>query len=350
MLLQGAQPKMNKQFLAAAFVAATLVPSMALAQQTCEQRRDNRVVATVAGGGLGAVLGSVIAGRGDRTLGAVIGGVGGAVVGNQLAKPGQECARAYGFYDNSGMWHANAVSRADAAGYYDRNGAWVDGAPNGYYDSQNRWIAADASAQASIYSDSQGRWVPASVNGYYDNNGQFISGAASGYYDGGRWVPGPATGRYDQNGRWIAGQAAGRRDANGVWMADAQPGYYDAGGRWRAGQVNGYYDAQGRWMNMGPTPIAQQQYGGGQGGQFGGQGGPWAGAPTDATARVAWLDERIRRASGSGQMSQAEATRNLRSLDVIRREDAANEVRVQARLDSLNNTMRLNTRGGRRGY
>jgi hypothetical protein len=104
-------------------------------------------------------------------------------------------------------------------------------------------------------------------------------------------------------------------------------------------------------MNMGPTTISQQQYGPGQGGQYGGQAGPWAGAPTDATARVAWLDERIRRASSTGQISQVEATRNLRSLDVIRREDAANEVRVQARLDALNNTLRLNPRGGgRRGF
>jgi uncharacterized protein YcfJ len=340
---------MNKQFLAAAFVAATLVPSMALAQQTCEQRRDNRVVATIAGGGIGAVLGSVIAGRGDRTLGAVVGGVGGAVVGNQLTKPGQDCSRAYGYYDNNGMWHANAVARSDAAGYYDRSGAWVDGAPNGYYDNQGRWIAADASAQASIYTDSQGRWVPASVNGYYDTNGQLVSGAASGYYDQGRWVAGPATGRYDQNGRWLAGQTAGRRDANGVWIADAQPGYYDTNGRWRAGQVTGYYDAQGRWMNMGPMPVSQQQYGPDRVGQFDNrQQGPWADAPNDASARVAWLDERIRRASASGQISQAEATRNLRSLDMIRREDAANDMRVQARLDALNNSMRLDARGGPR--
>ena len=65
------------QLVAGAAVAA-LIPTFALAQTTCEQRATNRVVGTVAGAGIGALLGSAIAGHGDRTTGAVIGGVGGA--------------------------------------------------------------------------------------------------------------------------------------------------------------------------------------------------------------------------------------------------------------------------------
>src|SRR5678815_628190 len=102
---------MRKHLLAAGIAAITLIPTLAAAQQTCEERRNNRVAGTVVGGVLGAIAGSAIAGRGDRNEGAVIGGVGGAVVGNQLSKGNGDCRRAYGYYDNQNNWHSNAVER-----------------------------------------------------------------------------------------------------------------------------------------------------------------------------------------------------------------------------------------------
>jgi len=137
---------MRKQLLVIGFAAATLIPTFASAQQSCEERRSNRVAGTVVGAGIGALLGSAIAGHGDRGTGAVIGGVGGAVIGNQVAKGDGGCRRAYGYYDNNNNWHANAVSRNDAQGYYDRNGNWVDGAPRGDWDNNGRYIATSAPA------------------------------------------------------------------------------------------------------------------------------------------------------------------------------------------------------------
>ncbi len=110
---------MRKHLLAAGIAALTLIPTFAAAQQSCEERRNNRVAGTVVGGVLGALAGSAIAGRGDRNEGAVIGGVGGAVIGNQVSKGNGDCRRAYGYYDNNNNWHANQVSRQYAQGYYD---------------------------------------------------------------------------------------------------------------------------------------------------------------------------------------------------------------------------------------
>ncbi|HEY3697461.1 glycine zipper 2TM domain-containing protein [Phenylobacterium sp.] len=141
---------MRNRLIVLGFAAATLIPSFAAAQQSCEERGANRTAGTVVGAGVGALVGSAVAGHGDRGTGAVIGGVGGAVLGNQLAKGNGDCRHAYGYYDNNGNWRANDVSRNDAQGYYDRNGNWIAGAPEG------RW-------------DGNGRWVAASANGYGDN-------------------------------------------------------------------------------------------------------------------------------------------------------------------------------------
>jgi hypothetical protein len=130
---------MRKHLLAAGIAAVTLIPTFAAAQQTCEERRNNRVAGTVVGGVLGAIAGSAVAGHGDRNEGAVIGGLGGAVIGNQLAKGSADCQHAYGYYDNDNRWHANNVRRDRAQGYYDRNGNWVNGAPPGSWDSNGRW-------------------------------------------------------------------------------------------------------------------------------------------------------------------------------------------------------------------
>jgi uncharacterized membrane protein len=55
-----------------------------------EQRRQANT-GTVAGGVLGAVIGSQVAGRGAKTEGAVLGGAVGAVAGHQIAKSRVRC-------------------------------------------------------------------------------------------------------------------------------------------------------------------------------------------------------------------------------------------------------------------
>ncbi len=136
---------MRKYMLLASLAAATLVPSLAAAQQTCEERKASRVAGTVISAGIGAILGSAIAGRGDRNEGAVIGAIGGGLIGNQAAKGNGDCRNAYGYYDNNGNWRSNAVNRADAQGYYDRNGNWIAGAPPGRWGSDGRYVADNAS-------------------------------------------------------------------------------------------------------------------------------------------------------------------------------------------------------------
>jgi hypothetical protein len=328
---------MHKHLLAAGIAAAALIPSFALAQQTCEQRRSQQAVGTIAGAGIGALLGSAIAGRGDRTAGAVVGGLGGGIIGNQMAKPGADCAHAYGYYDNAGAWHANTVSQQNARGYYDREGEWIDGAPNGHYDSSGRWTVASTDPTSSGYTDSRGRWVPASANGYYSADNRWVPGAASGHYDTrGRWIAGPAAGSYDVNGRWIAGRAAR--------PSDPQPGYYD-NGQWRRGEITGYYDARGRWVT-----VEDSNRGGGR-----------ANAPMDIPSRQAWLDERIRRGLNDGTLTRAEGDRALRTLAAIGRDERflrrrSGDLRprdqdmIMARLDTLSDDVRAMRRGPVRQY
>ncbi len=120
---------MRKHLLAAGIAAVALIPSLAMAQETCEQRSANRAAGTALGAVAGALLGGAVAGHGEKGTGALIGGVGGAVIGNQASRGPRDCAHAYGYYDNDGRWHDNRVDRSVAYGYYDRSGAWIDGAP-----------------------------------------------------------------------------------------------------------------------------------------------------------------------------------------------------------------------------
>jgi Glycine zipper 2TM domain len=122
---------MRKNLLAAGIAAAVLIPSLAMAQETCEQRSANRTTGTVLGAIGGALLGNAVASHGGKTGGTIIGGVAGAAVGSNLAKGPHDCVHAYGYYDNDGRWHDNNVDRAVAYGYYDRGGAWIDGPPPG---------------------------------------------------------------------------------------------------------------------------------------------------------------------------------------------------------------------------
>ncbi len=239
---------MSRHLLFASLAAAALVPSLAFADQTCEQQEANRRAATVGGAVVGGTIGAAVAGRDDRVAGAVIGGTIGAIIGNQAGRSDEPCVPAYGYYDRNGQWHAYNVNNDGARGYYDRDGRFVSGTPNGYYDNQGRWVSTTGGG----YYDNQRRYIPASVNGYYDENGNWISGAQAGYYNNrGQWVPGATTGWYDSNGRWQPGQGPGRRDANGYWIADPAPGYYDRNGRWHPGPAQGYYDSRGVWISTG---------------------------------------------------------------------------------------------------
>lgn len=184
---------MRNHLLLAGIAVAALIPVGALAQTTCDQGQNNRVVSTMAGAGIGALLGSAIAGHGDKTTGAVIGGVGGAIAGNQLSKGQPDCAHAYGYYDKNGQWHANAVPAANAAGYYDRDGRWVDGAPSGHYDNQGHWIRARSDGSPQGYYADRDVWVPASERGYYNSDGRWVATQASTVsYSREEWAGAPA--------------------------------------------------------------------------------------------------------------------------------------------------------------
>ena len=142
---------MRKHLLAAGIAAVVLLPSLAMAQETCEQRSANRATGTVLGAIGGALLGNAVSSHGGKTGGTIIGGVAGAAVGSNLAKGPHDCVHAYGYYDNDGRWHDNGTDRAVAYGYYDRSGAWIDGPPpnvggysaNASYQSRAHTMSVD---------------------------------------------------------------------------------------------------------------------------------------------------------------------------------------------------------------
>jgi hypothetical protein len=122
-----------RKLLLIAGIASLAIPSIASAQPGCrEQQHDNRVAGTVVGAGLGALIGSAVAGHGSRGAGAVIGAVGGGTIGNIAGGSSVNCDTQTGYYDSDGAWHANPD------GYYDDNGAWH--VASGYYDSDGRWV------------------------------------------------------------------------------------------------------------------------------------------------------------------------------------------------------------------
>jgi len=333
---------MRTLILTAGLVAAISTPSLAAAQQTCEQHRNTRTAATVGGGIAGAVLGAVIAGRGSNTEGALLGGAGGALIGNQIAKNGKDdCIHAYGYYDRDGAWHANARQASAQTGYYDRTGNWVDGVPRGYYGNDGRWIAANVDADRAGYRDRNGRYVPATVNGYYDTDNNYRGGTVSGYYRDGRWIAGNTTGRYDRNGRWIEGEAAARRDANGNWVYDPQPGYYTTSGRWVQGETRGYYDARGSWISTSLVPGQAVVAGNGY----------HNGDRRDIRSRETRIEQRIQKGYRDRSLSRSEYYQASRELNSIRSYERSlrnrrgvlntrNEALVQARLDRLNDMIR----------
>lgn len=121
-----------RKLLLIAGIASLALPGIAAAQPGCrEQQHDNRVAGTAVGAGLGALIGSAIAGPGSRGVGAVAGAVGGGVVGNAAGGSSVNCDPRAGYYDDNGVWHASD-------GYYDDNGAWR--AASGYYDGDGHWV------------------------------------------------------------------------------------------------------------------------------------------------------------------------------------------------------------------
>ena len=139
-----------RTYLLIASVAALAIPGLASAQTTCHQEKDNsRVVGTVVGAGLGALVGSALAGHHNATAPAIGGAVVGGFAGNAIGGSTVHCDRYdNGYYDRDGRWH-------EASGYYDRDGRWVRAYPGtGYYDSSGRWHSmrsADAYGRDAAY-------------------------------------------------------------------------------------------------------------------------------------------------------------------------------------------------------
>jgi uncharacterized protein YcfJ len=292
-----------RKYIFAASLSALAIGTAVQAAPVCKQDNTGRVVATIAGAGIGAVLGNMIDGGSNRTAGTIVGGVAGGVAGNQLAKSDGRCERAYGYYDEGGRWHANRISSSEARGYYDRDNRWVDGSPNGYYDSNNRWVGFQGDAAMNGYSDRDGRWVPVGVSGYYAADNQWVPASAPGYYDtSGRWVAGPAAGYYNANGNWVQ-DSSRYASPTGSWSAQSQPGHY-ADGRWVRGQTTGYYDARGRWVSTGGASPSNVAYNSGQ--------------PQSREQRIS---QRIERMVERGQISPREARSARSELEMIRRDE-----------------------------
>ncbi|ATE66485.1 glycine zipper 2TM domain-containing protein [Rhizorhabdus dicambivorans] len=334
-----------RKYMIAAGVAALAMGTTAQAATVCKQDNTGRTVATIAGAGIGAILGRVIDGGRHKEVGTIGGAIAGGIAGNQLAKDDRpRCDVAYGYYDESGRWHANRIDASSARGYYDRNNNWVEGPPNGYYDRNNNWVSFNGESQYSGYRDRDGRWVPIGVTGYYAADGQWVQASAPGYYDTrGRWVAGPVYGSYDANGRWIPGSASGGTPT-GYWEARRVAGYYDANGRWVRGEVVGYYDARGRWVTTGAVDRPQNVA---------------YGRNLDVDTRQARIAERIDRQRERGLISSSEARRARNELASIRRDESrmrasggrftANEESViQQRLDRLTQQLRADREDGDR--
>ena len=158
---------MLKPLLLAGFAVAAFAPSLASAQESCQQRRgESEAVGTVLGAVGGALLGNAVSSHGGKPGGTIIGGVGGAVVGNRIAASGTHCGEnQYGYYDGGGRWVPRSYT---AYGYYGPDGQWVAQAPDGYDASAT---AYDAPPPPAAYD--RGPPPPAAYG--YDNNRRGVS-------------------------------------------------------------------------------------------------------------------------------------------------------------------------------
>ncbi len=76
--------------------ASAAATAPAFASNACERdKHDAKVGGTLLGALGGAVVGSAVAGRGNKTGGVLLGAAGGAVVGNQLARSKRPCPSGY---------------------------------------------------------------------------------------------------------------------------------------------------------------------------------------------------------------------------------------------------------------
>ena len=105
------------------------------------------------GGGIGAVAGSQIAGRGNRTEGSIIGGVLGAVIGAQVGRASNDNCRS----DNRAYGYDRYNDRAYSGGYYDdRNYGRYDNR----YDGRRYENGYEVSADGYYYYDPRRGWLP----------------------------------------------------------------------------------------------------------------------------------------------------------------------------------------------
>lgn len=129
--------------VAACAASALAVPEFALAQprgdygydDVCaDQKQSSTTKGTIAGGVLGALAGSAVAGHGNKTEGAILGGVVGAGIGHQVGKHNVKCAP-----------YPRRISQTD----YSRNNCrWIQE----HYDGRNHDL--------EVCRDRDGTWRP----------------------------------------------------------------------------------------------------------------------------------------------------------------------------------------------
>ena len=103
---------------------AVAIAAAPAAEAACQKRTNGTIIGALGG----ALLGSTVAGRGDRTEGALIGGAAGGLVGNQVSK----CKRAppryarQTSYQRAAAQPAGPVCRYETRSYYDAYGNLVE--------------------------------------------------------------------------------------------------------------------------------------------------------------------------------------------------------------------------------
>ena len=114
------------------------------------------------GAGVGALLGSAIAGNSSNTEGTIIGGIAGAIAGNQIAKnTSQPCPPGYVLYDERGPVVAAPVAapapydsrdyrdgRSDRDGRYAERDDWYD--DRGGFDRNRFWAGAPSGIEERV--------------------------------------------------------------------------------------------------------------------------------------------------------------------------------------------------------
>lgn len=100
---------------------AVAVVAAPAAEAACQKRTNGTIIGALGG----ALLGSTVAGRGDRTEGALIGGAAGGLVGNQVSKCKRAPARNYArtrSAQNTSYAQRAPTCRYENRAYYDAYG------------------------------------------------------------------------------------------------------------------------------------------------------------------------------------------------------------------------------------